>query len=195
MLAPRKKSYDQPRQQFKKQRDYFANKDPSSPSYGFSTSHVWLWELDYNDSWALKNWCFWTMVLEKTLESPLDCKKIKPVNPKGNLSWIFIVRTNAEAETPILWTPDVKNWLLRKDPSAGKDWSQEENGKTEDEMVEWHHRLDGCEFEQALRVGDGQGCLACYSPWVHKQLDMTEQLNWVAELKGTRETLQETTWY
>ena len=137
-----------------------------------------MWELDYKKSWVPKNWCFWTVVLEKTLESPLDCKEIKLVHPKGNQSWIFIGRTDAEAETPILWSPDEKNWLLGKDPDAGKDWRQEEMGTKEDEMVRWHHRLDGHEFEQALGVGDGQGSLACCSSWGHKELDMTEPLNW-----------------
>ena len=147
MLAPWKKSYDQPRQHIQKQRHYFANKCPSSQSHVFFSSHVWMWELDYKESSGLKNWCFWTVVLEKTLESPLDCKEIQPVHSKGNQSWIFIGRTNAEAETPILWPHDVKNWLIGKDPDAGKDWMQEEKGTTEDEMVGWHHRLDGHEFE------------------------------------------------
>ena len=111
------------------------NKGPSSQSYGFSSSYVWRWELDYKASWASKNWCFWTVVLEKTLESPLDCKEIQPVNPKGNQPWIFIGNTDAEAETPILWPPDVKNWLIGKDPDAGKDWQWEEKGMTEDETV------------------------------------------------------------
>ena len=115
--------------------------------YGFSGSHVWMWELDYKESWALKNWCFWTVVLEKTLESPLDCKENKPVHHKGNQSWIFIGRTDAEAETPILWPPDAKNWLIWKDPDAVKDWRQEEKGTTEDEMVGWHHWLSEHEFE------------------------------------------------
>ena len=137
MLAPWKKSYDQPRQYIKKQRHYFVNKGLSSQSYGFCSSHVWLWELDYKESWAPKNWCFWTVVLEKTLESPLDCKEIQPVQPKGNQSWIFIGRTDAEA--PILCTPDMKSWLIGKDPDAGKDRRQEEKRKTEDEMVRWHH--------------------------------------------------------
>ena len=141
-LAPWKKSYGQPRQHIKKQRYYFVNKGPSGQSFGFSNSHVWMWKLDYKESWALKNWCFWTVVLEKTLESPVDRKEIKPVNPKGNQSWIFIGRTDTEAETPILWPPDVKNCLIWKDPDAGKDWRQEK-GTTEDEMVGWHHRLDG----------------------------------------------------
>ena len=117
VLTPWKKSYDQARQHVKKQRHFFANKGPSSQGYGFSSSHVWMWELDYKDSWAWKNWCFWTVVLEKTLESPLDCKEIQPVHPKANQCWIFIGRTDAEA--PILWPPDVKNWLVGKDPDAG----------------------------------------------------------------------------
>ena len=128
MLTPWKKSYDQPRQHIKKQRHYFVNKGPSSQSYGFSSSHVWMWDLDYKESWAPKNWCFWTVVLEKTLESPLDCKEIQPVNPKGNQSWIFIGSTDAKAETLILWPPDVKNWLIWKGPDAGKDWRREEKG-------------------------------------------------------------------
>ena len=132
-------SYDQPRQHFKRQRHFFANKGPSSQCCGFSSSHVWMWELNYKESWAPKNWCFWTVALEKTFESPLDCKEVQPVSPKGNQSWIFIGRTNAEAEAPILWPPDVKNWLLGKDPDAGKDWRRKEKGTTEDEMVEWHH--------------------------------------------------------
>ena len=140
MLASWKKSYDQPRRHIKKQRHYFTNKGPSSQSYGFSSSHVWMWELDYKESWVLKNWCFWTVVLEKTLDSPLDSKEIQPVHPKGDQSWIFIGRTDAEAETPILWPPDGKNWLIWKDPDAGKDWRWEEKGMTEDEMVGWHHR-------------------------------------------------------
>ena len=179
MLAPWKKSYDQPGQHIKMQRHYFANKGPSSQSYGFSNSHVWMWELDYKENWVPKNWCFWTVVLEKTLESPLNYKEIQPVHPKGNQSWIFIGRTDAEAETPIFWPPNVKNWFTGKEPDAGKDWRQEEKGTIEDEMVGWHHRLDGHEFEQALGVGDGQGSLTCCSPWGHKESDTTEQLNWI----------------
>ena len=144
-LAPWKKSYNQPRQHIKRQRHYFVNKGPSSQSHGFSSSHVRMWELDYTESWAPKNWFFWTVVLEKTLESPLHYKEIKTVYPKGNQSWIFIGRANAE--TPILWPPDGKNWLIWKDPHAGKDWRLGEKGTTEDEMVGWHHRLNGHEFE------------------------------------------------
>ena len=151
--------------------------DIYSQGYGFSSGHVWMWKLDYRESWAPKNQCFWTVVLEKTLESLLDCKKIKPVNPKGNQSWILIGKTDAEAETPILWPPDVKNWLTRKDPDAGKDWRQEK-GMTDDEMVRWHHWFDGHEFEQALGIGDGQGSLVCCSPWGCKKSNMTEWLNW-----------------
>ena len=147
MLAPRKKSCDQPRQHIKKQRHYFANKGPSSESYGFSSSHVWLWELDYKVRWASKKWCFWTVVLEKTLESPSDCKEIQQVHPKGNQSGMFIGWTDAKAETPILWPPDMKNWLIRKDRDVGKDWRQEEKRMTEDELVGWHHRLNGHKFE------------------------------------------------
>ena len=137
-----------------------------------------MWELDHKESWALKYWCFGTVVLKKTLESPLDSKEIKPVNPKGNHSWIFIGRTDVKAETPIFWPPNVKNWLFGKDPDARKDLRQQEKGMSEDEMVGWHHQLDGHEFEQAPRVGDGQGSLACCSPWGFKESDMTEQLNW-----------------
>jgi len=139
-FAPWKESYDQPRQHIKKQRHYFANKSASSQSYGFSSGHVWMWELDHKEGWVPKNWCFWTIVLEKTLESPLDCREVKPVNPKGNQSWIFIGRTDAEAGAPILWPPDVKNWLLGKDHDGGKDWRREKE-TTEDEMVGWHHQL------------------------------------------------------
>ena len=150
MLTPWKESYDQLRQHIQKQRHYFANKGPSSQGYGFSSGHVWMWELECEESWALKNWCFWTMVLEKTLESPLDWKEIQPVNPKGNQSWIFIGRTDVEAETPILWPPDTKSWLIWKDPNAGKDWGQEEKETTEDETVGWHHWLNGHESEWTL---------------------------------------------
>ena len=178
MLAPWKKSYDKPRWHIKKQRHYFASKGHSSQSYVFSNSHVWTWELDHKESWAPKNWCFWTVVLEKTLESPLGCKEIQPVHPKGDWSWIFIGRTDAEAESPMLWPHDAKNWLIGKGPDAGKDWRQEEKGITEDEMAGWHHQLDGREFEWTLGVGDGQGGVACCNSWGHKELDTTERLNW-----------------
>ena len=151
----------------KKQRHYFASKGPSSQIYGISSSLLCTWELDHKESWALKKWCFWTVVLENILESPLDCKEIKSVNPKGNQSWIFIGRTDAEAGAPILWSPDVKRWLIGKDPDAGKDWGQEK-GMTEDEVVGWHHWLNGHEFEQVLGVGDGQGSLVCCGPCGHK---------------------------
>ena len=175
-LLPWKKSYDKLRQHIKKQRHYFANKSPSSQSCGFSSSHVWMWELEHKESWLLKNWWFWTVMLENTLESPLDCK-IKPVNCKGYQSWIFTEGLNAEAEAPILWPPDVKKWLTGQDPAAGKDWRQEK-GMTQDEMVGWHHQLDGHEFEQVPGVSDGQGSLVCCSPRGHKESDMTEQLDW-----------------
>ena len=144
MLAPWKKSMTN-LDSILKSRDII-NKGPSSQSYGFSSHYVWIWELDYKESWALKNWCFWTVVLEKTLESPSDCKEIQSVNLKGNQSWMFIGRIDAEAETPILWPPDVKNQLTGKDPDAGKDWGQEEKGKIEDETVGWHHWHYGHEF-------------------------------------------------
>ena len=147
MLALWEKSYDQPRQHIKKQRHYFANKGPSSQRYGFSISHVWMWKLDYKEIWVPRNWCFWTVVLKKTLESPLDCKEIQPVHPKGTQSRLVIGKTDTEAETPILCSPDVKNRLIGKDPEAGKDWRREEKGMTKDEMVGWHHRHDVCEFE------------------------------------------------
>ena len=161
----------------KKQRHYFVNKFLSSQSYGFSSSHVWMWDLDYKESWTLKNWCFWTVVLEQTLERPLDCQEIQPVNPKGNQPWIFIWRTDVEAEVSILWSPDVRSRLIGKDPDAGKDWSQEKKGMTEDKLVGWHHWLSGHEFEQTPGDGKGQGSLACCSPWGHKESDRTKWLN------------------
>ena len=140
---------------------------------------VWMWELDYKESWAPKNWCFWIVVLEKTLESPLDCKEIQPVHPKGDQSWVFIGRSDVEAETPILWPPDTKSWLTGKDPDAGKHWGQEEKGTTEDEMVGWHHRLNGHGFGWTAGVGDGQGGLGCCDSWGRKESDTTERLNWI----------------
>ena len=160
---------------------YFANKGPSSQGYGFSSGRVWMWKLNCEESWAPKNWCFWTVVLEKTLESPLDCKEIQPVHPKGDQSWVFFGRTDAEAETPILWPPDAKSWLIWKDSDAGRDWGQEEKGMTEDEMAGWHHRLDGRESEWTPGVGDGQGGLACCDSWDRKESDTTERLNWTDE--------------
>ena len=139
---------------------------------------VWMWELDYKESWAPKNWCFWTVVLEKTLESPLDCKEIQPVHPKGEQSWVFIGRTDVEAETPIFWPPDAKSWLIWKDHDAGKDWGQEEKGTTEDEMAGWHRWLDGREFEWTPGDGDGQGGLVCCDSRGQKESDTTERLNW-----------------
>ena len=159
--------YGQPRQHIKKQRHYFANKGPSSQLCGFSSSHVWMWELDHKESWAPKNWCFWTVVFQKTLESPLDSKEIKSVNPKRNQPWIFTGRTDAEAGALIIWPADVNSWLIRKDPDAGEDWRQEK-GTEEDELVRWHHWLNGHEFEQAQGDCKGQGRLACCSPWGHK---------------------------
>ena len=154
-----------------KSRD-FANKALSSQSYGFSSSYVWIWELDHKEGWVLKNWCFQTVLLEKTFEILLDCKEIKPVNSTENQSWIFIGKTDAEAS--ILWPSDVKNWLTGKDLDSGKGWRQEEKGMTEEEMVGWHHWLDGHEFEQAPGVGDRQGRLACYSPCGRKESDKTD---------------------
>ena len=161
----------------KKQRLDFAYKGPYNQSYGFSSSHVQIWVLDNKKGWAPKNWCFWTVVLDKTLESPLESKEIQPINPKRNQSWIFIGRTDAESETPILCPPDAKNWVIGNDPGAGKDWRWEEKGTTENEMPGWHHRLNGYEFEQALGVGDGQWGLVCCSPQGPKESDTTERVN------------------
>ena len=141
-----------------------------------------MWELEYKESWVPKNWCFWTVVLERTLESPLECKEIQPTHPKGNQSYLFIGRTDVEAETPILWSPAVKSWLIWKDPDAGRDWRQEEKGKTEDGIVGWHHWLNGHGFEWTPGVGDGQGGLACCSSWGRKESDMTKRLDWTDTL-------------
>jgi len=161
-----------------KTRHYFANKGLSSQGYGFSCGHVWMWELDCEEGWAPKNWCFWTVVLEKTLESPLDCKEIQPVQSEGDQPWAFFGRNDAKAETPVLWPPHVKSWLIGKDSDAGRDWRHEEKGTTEDEMAGWHHWLDGRESEWSLGVGDGQGGLACCDSWGRKESDTTERLNW-----------------
>ena len=158
-------------------RHYFANKGPSGQGYGFPSGHIWMWELDCEENLALNNWCFWTVVLEKTLESPWNCKEIQPVHPKGYQSWVSIERPDVEAGTPVIWPPDVKSLLIRKDPDPVKDWGQEK-GTTEDEMIAWHHWHNGHGFGWTPGVSDGQGGLACYSPWGCKKLDTTEWLNW-----------------
>ena len=157
----------------KKQRHPFANKALYSQSHGFSSSHVWMWELTRKDGWAPKNWCFQIAVLEKALECPLDCKEIQPVNPKGNQPWIFIGRTDGKAEAPIHWPPDGRRWLIGKDLHAGKDWGQEEKGMMEYEMTGWHHWLNGHEFEKTPGDGEGEESLASCSPCGYKVLDMT----------------------
>ena len=172
-MAPRVQKYIE---------EYFANKGLSSQGYGFSSGHVWMWELACEESWALKNWCFWTVVLEKTLESPLDCKEIQLVHPQADQSWVFFGRTDAEAVTPILCPPHAKSWLIGKDSDAGKDWRREEKGMTEDEMVGWHHWVNWHEFEWTLGVGDGQGSLACCIHGVAKsqtRLSDWTELNWM----------------
>ena len=153
----------------------------------FPVVMLWMWELDREESWALKNWCFWTVVLEKTLESPLDCKEIQPVHPKGDQSWVVFGGNDAEAETPVLWPTHVKSWLIGKDSDAGRDWGQEEKGTTEDEMAGWHHWFDGHESEWTPGVGDGQGSLACWSPWGLQRVghDWATELN-LAELNWCR---------
>ena len=178
---PWKKSYDQPRQHIKKERHYFADKDLSSQSCVFSSSHVWMWEMAYKESWVPKSWCLWTLMLEKTLESLLDCKEIQPVNPKGispeySLEGLMLKWNSKNLAT---WYEEPTHW---KRPEAGKDWKQEKKEMTEDEMVGWHHRLDGHELEQALGVGDGQGSLVCFSPWGCKESDTTERLNWTESI-------------
>ena len=184
MLTPWKESYDQCRQHIKKQRHYFANEGPSSQGYGFPRSHVRMWELDYKENWAPKNWCFWTVALEKALESPLDCKEIQPVHPKGNQSWILMGRTGAEVETSTLWPPDGKNWLIWKDPDVEKDRvGREGDDRRWDGWMAsptqwtWVWASSG-----SLEDGDGQRGLVCCSPWGHKEWDMIEWLKWT-ELK------------
>ena len=166
----------------KKQRHYFADKDPSSQGYGFFSGHVWMWELDYKESWVPKNWSFYTVVLEKTLESPLDCKEIQPVHPKEDQSWVFIGRTDTEAETPVLWPPYVKSWFIEKYPDAGKDWGQEEKGTTEGAMVGWHHWLNGHGFEWTLGVGDDR---EAWHAAVHGVTRSRTRLNDWTELNGS----------
>ena len=161
-----------------KNRHHFADKGPDSQSYGFSGSQVWMWELDHKESWVLKNWYFQIGVLEKTLDSPLYSKEINSFNSKGNQSWIFFGRTDAEVGAPIIWPPDAESQLIGKDTDAGKDGGQEEKGMTEDEMVGWHHRLNGHGFGTP-GVGDGQAGLVCYSSWGCKESDATERLNWL----------------
>ena len=162
-----------------KQRHYFANKGPTSQGYGFCSGYVWMWKLDYKEGWVPKNWCFWTLMLEKTLESPLDCKEIQPVHSKGDQSWVIIGRIDVEAETPIVWPPDAKTWLIWKDPVAGKDCGQEEKGTTENEIVGWHHLHNRHGFGWTPIFGDEQGGLACCGSWGRKELDTTEQLKWI----------------
>ena len=164
------------------QRHYFANKGPFSQGYGFSFGHVWMWELDCEEDWAPKNCCFWTVVLEKTLESPLNCKEIQPVHSEGDQPWDFFGRNDAKAEAQVLRTPHVKSWLIGKDSDAGRDWRQEEKGTTEDEMSGWHHWLDGRESECTPGVGDGQGGQACCDSWGCKELDTAERLNWTESI-------------
>ena len=173
MLTPWKKSYDKPRQHTKRQRHHFADKGLYNQRYGFSRSHIQMWELGHKEGWAPKNWCFQIVVLEKTFEHPLKSNDSKPDNLKGNQPWIFIGRTEAEAEAPILWLLDVKSQLFGKDPDVGKDWGQEEKGTTEDEMVRWHHQLNGNEFAQTPGDSEGQESLAHCSPWGHKESDTT----------------------
>jgi len=182
MLAPWKKGYDKPRQCIKKQRHYFADKGQSSQSYGFSSSHTWMWELDHKEGWALKNWCFRTVVMEKTLEGLLDSKEIKLVNPKGNQPWIFTGRTDVEAEAPTLWP------LIGKDLDAGKERRQEK-GTTEDEMVGWHHQLNGHEPGQTPGDGEGQGSLVCCSPRGRKESDTAATAQQLAVIKRQTFTL------
>ena len=177
MLTRWKESYDQPRQHIEKQRHYFANKGLSSQGSGFFSGHVWMWELDCEESWALKNWCFWTVVLEKTLVSPLDCKEIQPVHSKGDQSWVFFGKTTAKAETPLLWPPHVKSWLIGKDPDAGRDCGQEEKGNDRG-WDGWVASPTRWTWVWTPGVGDGQGGLACCDSWGRKESDTTERLNW-----------------
>ena len=184
MLTPWKESYDQPRKHIKKQRLTLSTKVHLVKAMVFPVVMYGCESWTIKKAWVPKNWCFWTVVLEKTLKSPLDYKEILPVPPKGDQSCLFTGRTDVEAETPILWPPGMKSWLIGKDPDAGKDWRQEKKGTTEDEMAGLHHRLNGHGFGWAPGVGDGQGGLACCSSWGHKESDMTEQLNWRKQAGG-----------
>ena len=168
---------------FKSRDITLSTKVQKSQGYGFSSGHVWMWELDCEEGWAPKNGCFWTVVLEKTVESPLDCKEIQPVHSEGDQSWVFFGRNDAKAETPVLWPPHAKSWLIGKDSDVGRDWGQEEKGMTQDEMAGWHHRLDGHEFVWTLGDGDGQGGLACCDSWGRRESDTAERLNWGILLK------------
>ena len=190
MLTPWRKSYYNLDSIFKSRDVTLPTKICLIKAMFFSSSHVRMWELDQIESWAPKNWCFWTVVLEKTLASPLYCKEIQPVHSEGDQSWVFFGRNDAEAETPVLWPPHSKSWLIGKDSEAGRDWGQEEKGTTEEEMAGWHHRVDGCEFEWTSGVDDGQGGLACCDSWGCKELDMTEQLNWTECHSGMRLIIQ-----
>ena len=175
MFTPWKESYDQPRQHIKKQRHYFASKGPSSQGYGFSSSHVWMWELNYKESWSLKNWCFWTVVLEKTLWESLGLQEIQPVHSKGDQSWVFIGRTDVEAETPVLWPLHAKSWLIWKDPDAGKDWGQEEKGTMEDEMVGWHrHSMD-------MSLGKLQELVIDREAWCASVHEIAKSQTWLSD--------------
>ena len=158
--------------------NYFANKVPSSQGYGFPSCHVWMWELDCKESWVLKHRCFGTVVLEKTLESHLDCKEIQPTHSEGDQPWVFFGRNDAKSETPVLWPPHAKSWPIGKDSDAGRGWGQDQKGSTEDDIDGWHYRLDGCEFEWILGDGDEQGGLTCCDSWGRKESDTTEWLNW-----------------
>ena len=178
MLLPWKKNYDKPRQHIKKQRHHFADKGPYSQSYGVSSIYVWMWELDHKEGWTLKNWCFQIVVLEKILQSPLDCKEIKAVNPKGNQSWIFIGRTDAEAETPILWSPDAKSWLIGRDPLLGKIKGRRKRGW---QRMRWLDSITDSmdmSLSKLWETVNDSGNLEFCSPWGHKESDMTEQLKW-----------------